>query len=305
MMAVQTSDLAQHSNAFGIAVNAYRPTLHYMETLARRLRDAYEPIAMHAVWSPITQAALSELGLGSFQGYVCGRGSVLGNAPSDLVAAAFAVFEPSLIGKAWSARGDLERLVRLRDDATARSLRAVLGDDQQIAVTRVAGLLEHACAHLDVTGRPLFAALRAQARLTDPYARLWRAAEVAREHRGDGHVAVCLAAGLDPLRMNLLTELRAGYPVGEYTDTRGWPVARREAALARLEADGLVAAGLLTETGREFRDGIEDATDAAQDELVAALGDTIEDLIGQLDSWSARCIEKETFPRDERKRAAG
>lgn len=289
----------------GACGSARLTTLRRMENPARRLRDACEPIAMHAVWSPTTQAALAELGLDFLQAYVCGRGSALGDAPSALVAATFAVFDPGLIDSAWSAHGDLARLVRVRDDAAAESLHLVLGDDQQEAVERVAGLLEDACANLHVTGRPLYAGLRARPRLTDPYARLWRAADVVREHRGDCHIAVCVAAGLDPLRMNLLTELRAGYPVGEYSDTRGWPVTHREAALTRLEADGLVADGQLTRTGREFRDGIEEATDAAQEELVAALGDAIEEVIVALNGWSARCIEGGTFPDDERKRAAG
>ena len=276
-----------------------------MDSVARRLRDAFEPIAMHAVWSPSTQDALSKLGLERFQGYVAGRGSALGDPPSAVVAATFAVFDPRLIDEAWSARGDLTRLVWVRDAATGASLRAVLGDGDAASVTRVASLLEDACAGLDVTGRPLFAGLRSRARLADPYGRLWRAADVAREHRGDSHITVCIAAGLDPLSMNLLTELRASYPVGEYTDTRGWPVTRRESALIGLEARGLVTDGELTAAGCEFRNNIEDATDAAQAGLIAALGDTAEYVIEKLNIWSARCIDNGAFPDDPRKRAAG
>ena len=69
----------------------------------------------------------------------------------------------------------------------------------------------------------LFAALRAQPRPDDPYARLWRAADLVREHRGDSHVAACVAAGLDPVRMGVLSEMWVGYPVGEYSGTRAWP----------------------------------------------------------------------------------
>lgn len=269
---------------------------------------------MHAVWSPSTHDALAGLGLDFLQGYVCGRASALGDPPSATVAATFAVFAPDLIEQAWSARGDLATLVRVRDAAASASLRAVLGDggrngdgngDDEAEVARVAGLLEDACADLDVTGRPLFAGLRARPRLDDPYGRLWRAADVVREHRGDSHVAACVAAGLDPLRMNLLTELRVGYPVGEYTDTRGWPVARRDAALTRLETDGLVADGALTAAGREFRDRIEDDTDAAQAALVTALGGAADTVIDRLNTWSERCIAAGAFPGDPRKRAAG
>lgn len=261
---------------------------------------------MHAVWSPSTQGALAEHGLDFLQAYVCGRGAVLGDTPSAVVAATFAVFEPGLIDTAWSARpSGLARMIRARDSAASASLRAVLGDDDEAEVARVAGLLEEACASLDETGRTLFAALRAQPRHIDAYGRLWRAADVVREHRGDSHVAACVAAGLDPVRMNVLTELWVGYPLGEYSDTRGWPRARRDAAVAQLAADGLVVDGALTPAGQAFREGLESATDTAQAELVAALGSDVEDVITCLDAWSARCIEAGEFPADPRKRAAG
>src|SRR5947207_2733853 len=83
-------------------------------------------------------------------------------------------------------------------------------------VARAAGRLEDAVDGLDGTGRVLFSALRARPRPADPFERLWRATDLVREHRGDSHVAACVAAGLDPVRMNVLTEVWVGYPVGEY-----------------------------------------------------------------------------------------
>jgi len=151
----------------------------------------------------------------------------------------------------------------------------------------------------------LFAALRSRPRLADPYGRLWRAADVLREHRGDSHVAACVAAGLDPVRMNVLAEVWVGYPVGEYSASRAWPPARQAAAVAALEADGLLADGRITAAGSAFRERVEEATDLAQAELVAALGERLGPLAERLDAWSARCVEAGTFPPDVRKRAAG
>jgi hypothetical protein len=51
-----------------------------------------------------------------------------------------------------------------------------------------------------------------------PSARLG-AAELVREHRGDGHLAAPVAAGLDVVTMNVLT-VWLGYPPGEYSATR-------------------------------------------------------------------------------------
>ncbi|HVL84749.1 MAG TPA: hypothetical protein VM367_10770 [Pseudonocardia sp.] len=276
---------------------------------ARRLRDALEPLAMHAVWSPRTYDALAEHGLNFLTGYLTGRAAPLGEVPSSVVAATFAVFEPNVVDALWSdgrARLPLPELIELRDRATADSLRAVLApaaDDGE--VRRVAETLEAAVARIDGTGRVLFSALRAQRRLADPYGRLWRATDLVREHRGDSHVAACIAAGLDPVRMGILMEAWLGYPVGEYSATRAWPQEAQDAGVARLEADGLIAGGTITEEGRRFRDGIEAATDAAQQDLVEALGDELDTVAKQLDVWSNLCVQAGTFPPDVRKRAAG
>jgi hypothetical protein len=278
-------------------------------TPARRLRDALEPIAMHAVWSRAVNAALAEHGLDFLTSYACGRAAALGAVPSAVVAATFAAFEPGLIDQLWTegrSHIELDELIAVRDRATAASLRDVLGASAGEAdVTRVAEVLEAAADRVDGTGRVLFSALRAQPRLDDAYGRLWRAADLVREHRGDSHVAACVVAGMDPVRMGVLTETWVGYPVGEYSGTRAWPPDVQAAAVARLEAEGMIADGVLTDRGRSFRDGIEAATDAGQAELIEALGGRLGALAEELDGWSKLCVEASAFPPDARKRAAG
>ena len=46
----------------------------------------------------------------------------------------------------------------------------------------------------DTTGRPMHAGLTALAWPDDPLGQLWHACTVLREHRGDGHLAACVAA---------------------------------------------------------------------------------------------------------------
>ena len=278
-------------------------------TPARRLRDALEPTAMHAVWSAGTNAALAEHGLNFLTGYVCGRAAPLGDVPAAVVAATFAVFEPGLVDQLWAEGRShirLDELIAVRNRATAASLREILGPvGPENQVAQVADVLERAVQRIDGTGRVLFSALRAQPPLHDPYARLWRAADLVREHRGDSHIAACVAAGLDPVRMGVLSEAWVGYPVREYSGTRAWSPDVLDAAVARLEADGMLAAGELTEAGREFRDEIEAATDLAQGELLDAIGGELDPVTTQLDAWSRRCVEARAFPPDVRKRAAG
>lgn len=275
---------------------------------ARRLRDALEPVAMHAVWSPGTNAALAGHGYDFLTGYLTGRSAALGEVPSSVVAAVFAVFEPGLVDALWTeGRGllPLAELIAIRDRATVASLREVLAGADEGELTRVADLLESAAAGLDGTGRVLFSALRAQPPLDDPYGRVWRAADLVREHRGDGHVAASIASGLDPVRMGVLSEVWLGYPVGEYSGTRAWPQEVQEAGVARLEADGLLLGGVITEAGRATRDAVEAATDRTQDALIAALGADLAGVTSSLEGWSQRCVEAGAFPPDVRKRAAG
>jgi hypothetical protein len=276
---------------------------------ARQLRDALEPLAMHAVWAHEVYDALAAHGLDFLSAYVCGRGTVLGDVPSSVVAAAFAVFPPELVDQLWTdGLGKLDRveLIELRTKGTAASLRKVLGSvSTEEEVLEVAEALENAAAAADGAGRPLFSALRAAPRPTDPYARLWRAAETVREHRGDGHVATCVAAGLSGCEMNIATELWLGYSLGEYSNTRGWSREAHEQAVASLTVSGLMANWKLTEAGRAFRTRIEDRTDASQRTLVRALGHQLAPLLEKVSAWSDRCIAAGAYPSDPRKRAAG
>ncbi|MBW0106956.1 hypothetical protein, partial [Pseudonocardia sp. KRD291] len=273
---------------------------------ARALRDALEPVAMHAVWSSRVGEALAAHGHDFFTAYVTGRGAALGDVPGALVAATFAVFEPGFLAGAWdSGRAllPLHRLQDLRDAETAASMRQTLGAAEtsdtagavETEVAATAAALERAVDAVDGTGRPLFAALRARPRLSDPFGRLWRAADLVREHRGDGHVAASVAAGLDPVRMGILSELWVGYPLGEYSGTRAWPQEAADAAVRRLTDDGLVTGSgtgtTLTDAGRRFRDGIEDRTDDTQAGLLESLGDDLRTVTEALARFSQRCVE--------------
>jgi hypothetical protein len=272
---------------------------------ARRLRDACEPLAMHALWNRRTNDCLAALGLDFLTGYVWGRAASLGEPSPPVVAAVFAWFEPGLLaGLYQTARTAVrrERLLAVRDASTAASLAEVLAGDDP---AEVADLLADAVEGADGTGRPLFSGLRGRGRPGHPYQRLWWACDLVREHRGDSHVAVANAAGLGPVEMNVLTECWIGMPLLSYTATRGWPEAAMSAAVDGLEARGWLRDGALTEAGRAVRAGIEDRTDAAEQAIAAALGGRLDEVVARLDGWSERCIAAGAFPADILKRAAG
>jgi hypothetical protein len=272
---------------------------------ARRLRDACEPLAMHAVWNRRTNERLAALGLDFLTGYVGGRAASLGDPTPSVVVAAFAWFEPALLAGLYEAARSAtprEQLLSVRDAATAASLAEVLAGDDP---AEVADLLADAAEGAEGAGRPLFSGLRGRGRPGDPFQRLWWACDLVREHRGDSHVAVANAAGLGPVEMNVLTECWLGMPPLSYTASRGWPEAAMGAAVEGLQERGWLRDGTLTDAGRAARRGIEDRTDAAEQAIVTALGGRLDDVCARLDGWSQRCIAAGAFPTDILKRAAG
>lgn len=274
-------------------------------SLARRLRDAIEPIAMHPVWSRHNNEAMAGLGLDFFSGYAWGRAAALGEPAPAVVVSSFAVFEPELIAGVYDAGRaacSRDQVLSTRFEATTASLTAVLdGADVSAAAAR----LRDAVLDLDRSGRPLYASLAEIPLSEDPVEILWRSAEMIREHRGDGHIAACVAEGLDPITMSVLTELWVGFPIGEYSGSRGWAPEAIDACADQLRADGLLDGDELSAAGRALRDRIEEATDRTQTQLVAGLGSDADTLLSDLASWSERCVAASAFPPNAYKRAAG
>jgi hypothetical protein len=274
-------------------------------TPARRLRDALEPIATQGWWSRPSSERIAALGLGFFDGYVWGRAAALGTPAASVVVATFGVFEPALLtavyqqGVAAASRDDV---LAGRAEGAAESVASFVSDADASAI---ADPLLAALATLDGMGRPLFSALRELPVPATAAGRLWRAAELVREHRGDGHLAACVAAGLDAVTANILTELWLGYPLGEYSATRGFGPDRQEAACETLATRGWLRDGALTDTGRAFRDHVEAATDSSQADLVRTLGASLEDVVAHAAEISDRIVAGQAFPADPRKRAAG
>lgn len=268
----------------------------------RRFRDAIEPLGMHVVWSRLTNQRLAEHGLDFRSGYVWGRAAALGEPEPGVVVSTFAVFEPGMITDGYlrgRAACDRATMLATRTAATTESLEAVLGP---VDATEAAAALRDAVAACDRVGRPIFGGLCDRDWPEPPIGQLWHGCEVLREYRGDSHVAVCAERGLGPMEMNVLTELWLGMPLGSYSGTRGWSEAQLAVAVAGLADDGLVEGSELTDTGRSFRDEIEEATDR----LCVPITDMVsEDVTIQLNEWSARCIESASFPPNVFKRAAG
>jgi hypothetical protein len=274
------------------------------DTPARRLRDALEPLAAQGFYS--AREALEALGLSFIPGYVWSRAAALGEPSASVVVAAFGVFEPTFLaeaytlGRATAARADV---LAARAEGATRPLQEILGDDADVGA--LAEVLLGALDGVAGTARPLFSGLRETPLPPTPHGRLWRAADLVREHRGDGHLAACIAAGLDPVAMNVMTELWVGYPLGAYTPTRGHSPEAIAAAAAGLRRRGWIEGDGLSPAGVAARHDIEAATDASQAELMEALGGRLEWAVTTASAFSTKVVGAGAFKGDERKRAAG
>ncbi len=272
---------------------------------ARRLRDALEPVATQGWWSRPPMERLASLGLGFFESYLWGRAAALGTPAASVVTATFGVFEHGLVSAVYVpavATASRDDVLAARADGASEAMEQLVNAADAAAV---AGPLLSAIEHLDGMARPLFSALRELPLPTSPQGRLWRAAELVREHRGDGHLAATIAAGLDAVEANVFTELWLGYSLGEYSGSRGWSTERIAAAVASLEARGWMRDGALTADGVRARLQLETDTDDTQSSLVALLGSGIDELIGRAAALSERVMAAVSFPPDPRKRAAG
>jgi Helix-turn-helix family len=272
---------------------------------------ALEPVAGQVYFSPECHAAYAGLGFapspGSLAGgvqlpdgaaYFTSRGSVMGQVPGEVVAAAFAVFNPEAVVPAvefgWRTV-DAPTICAARTRGALGQLVRILGPEPT-GVRRAAELLADAVAPLRPEGKPLFAGLRSLGLPGDPMGNMWRLADMLREYRGDAHTAAWTSAGLDATEVGLLTELYWGLPMRTYVRTRAWSAEQLDTAERRLSGRGLVAGGALTEAGRTLRESVEVATDAQCEPALVGLGEDFDELIGVLVPWGQAIRDAGGYP---------
>jgi hypothetical protein len=278
---------------------------------ARSVAALLEPVAGQVYFAPECHAGYEALGFGGSPGrfagvagpngpaYFTSRGSLLGQVPGEVVAAAFAVFSPAAVVPAvthgWTLT-DAGTIRAARDHGAIAQLRRVLGDRPD-GLERATELLAAAVAPLRPEGRPLFAGLRARGLPTDPLGAMWRLADSLREYRGDSHTAAWVSAGFDATEIGLLSELYWGLPMRSYSRTRAWTDTEFDRAERRLIDRGLVADGALTDAGRAAREAVEVATDLQLAAAIAAIGaDGVDELRRILGPWGAALRAAGAYP---------
>jgi hypothetical protein len=279
--------------------------------ISRVLAAALEPVTGQVYFSPECHHNYEALGFspsrGEFNGvmapdgpaYFTSRGSVMGQVPGDVVAAAFAVFKPEVVISSVDYGWTLTKahtICAARDNGAIGQLHRVLGESPNGA-SRARALLSKATETLRPEGRALYAGLRSLEMPGSLVGGVWRLGDMLREYRGDSHTAAWISGGFTACEIGLLSELFWGMTIKTYSRSRGWSEADYEQAIDRLATDGYITReGALTTQGRTSREHVEKLTDVQMECVVRALGAEINELITILKPWGAAIRAAKGYP---------
>jgi len=270
---------------------------------ARRMFELVEPIGVIPYSADEPNEAMFALGFTNYwDTYFAGRAAALGVVPAEVVDALFYNFAPGEVArhipKVWrTTTPELAMAARLIGCANA--LRRILGDHIDTpAFARATELLTKAAISAPIEGRPMYAALRATPIPDDLVARLFHAASLLREHRGDGHIAALMVEGIGRLEAHVLLSLGMNLPAEKFGRIHHLPAAQIAAVIDGMRDRGLIGDdGWLSEQGRAVKQRVESLTDqlaakpydslepAELDELITAL-EPLATLLVAAQDWS-------------------
>jgi hypothetical protein len=271
---------------------------------------------------PESREAYERIGLDDFtKTYFAVRSAPLGLVPAEVVTSAFFGFYPAKVERyipaVWESTTPAE-VLQAQKAVADHALRQRLGSwAYSPAANEAATLVRRAAENCDIVGRPLFAGC-ASLPWPDPsdaHLTIWHGFTLLREFRGDSHIAVLVANGVDACECHLLMaaaaiggcECHRGFtalgvtvdietpPNPSVPADREWPVADRRAALQRLCDRGVLRKdGSITSKGMEFHLDIERSTDEASTSLwergnsdIERLADLIQEPVALLRAgWS-------------------
>ena len=270
--------------------------------LARRAHKVLEPLHTPIYFAPEGGERYTALGIkGGMRGYFASRSAPLGVVPVEVVVSTFYNFAPAQVAKAIPSVWEVttpEQVLAARLDAADALLTRLLGDDAQSdTIAEAAALARTAAEAADIVGRPLFAGHAALPWPEPPHLQLWHAATLLREHRGDGHIAALVLAGLSGMEA-AITYVASGHGMSEelQRSTRGYSEEEWNGVKDALRARGLLTAdGGLTDEGAALRARVEAQTDVAAAAPYEALGADKTQRLIELLQPVARSVTKQVF----------
>jgi hypothetical protein len=270
-------------------------------SIARRMFELVEPIGLIPYSADDPNEAMFALGFTNYwDTYFAGRAAPLGLVPAEVVDALFYNFAPGEVArhipKVWRTTTP-ESAIAARQRGCVTALRRILGERvDSAAFTRAAELLTKAATSAPWEGRPMYAALRTLPIPDDVVARLFHAASLLREHRGDGHIAALMTEGVGGLEAHVLLALDMNMPARKFGRIHHLPPAQLDALIDAMRERGLIGDdGWLSDEGQAVKRRVESLTDqlAAKpyevlephelDELIEALQPLAELLVAAQD----------------------
>ena len=254
-----------------------------MNSMARRMFELVEPIGVIPYSADEPNEAMFALGFSDYwDTYFAGRAAPLGLATAEVVDALFYNFAPGEVARhiprVWRTTTP-EAAIAARRAGCVKALRRILADHvDSPGFARAAELLSKAATSAPPEGRPMYAALRAIEVPDDVVVRLFHAASLVREHRGDGHIAALMVDGVDGLEAHVLFALDMGMPAEKFGRLHHLP-----AALLATVIGGMRRRGLIGEDGRLSEQGctVKRRVEARTDDLAAKPYESLEP--GELD----------------------
>ncbi|HEY1634810.1 MAG TPA: hypothetical protein VGF64_08635 [Acidimicrobiales bacterium] len=256
--------------------------------MSRRLWGLFEPYHSVLYFAPEARARYDEAGLrGFWMGYFAGRSAPMGAVGPGIVVATFYNFKADMVRRAipdaWSFASP-GAVLDARLGAVDHALRRLIPDEiGSPALSEAADLAQAAAMEADVPGRPLYAANAELAWPDEPHMVLWQATTCLREHRGDGHVAALMAAGVDGCQAHLTLAGTGRVSRDVLQPNRGWTDDDWKTAADQLIARGwLDGQHQLTDEGRGTRAAIEDRTDRLAETPWSRLGERRAERLAEL-----------------------
>ncbi|HVC71990.1 MAG TPA: hypothetical protein VNC61_17170 [Acidimicrobiales bacterium] len=272
---------------------------------ARRMWRVFDPLHAVTYFAPECDEEFRACGLkGFWMGYFAGRSAPMGAVQPAVATATFYNFAPKMAARAlpdaWGFASPAT-VLEARLAGVDRALGRIFGAETSSSdVADAAGIARRAAEAVTVVGRPLAAANAALAWPSDPLLVLWQATTILREHRGDGHVAALVDAGLDGCEAHISFVATGAVTRSVLQPARGWTDDEWDDAESAMVARGWLDAadpGKLTPAGAAGRRRIEDATDRMAMEPWDRLGDAeTERLRSLLKPMASRIAELGLIP---------
>jgi hypothetical protein len=236
----------------------------------RRAHNATNVLHSLIYFAPEAEQQLTGAGLEAGpMCYFASRSAPMGAVGASVVAATFYNFSPALVAmhipRAWRLASPAA-VIGARFAAADAALTRLLGPEliASADMSTISELVREAAGACTAPGRPLYAGHADLDWPDSPHLVLWHGLSLLREHRGDGHIATLLQAGLSGIEA-IITHVAAGqgFAASFARASRGWSQQEWDNAVSGLIDRGLLERDdVLTAAGQALRAHLEEQTDA-------------------------------------------